>query len=56
MITVEERSMLAGLEAKRGALQRELSAVKRQIHQIELARIRIEERIKLLVKGPRQAA
>ena len=56
MITVQERSMLAGLQASRAALQRELSHVERQIHQIELAQVRIEERIKILEKGSHQAA
>ena len=56
MITVEKRSLLAGLEAKRGALQREVSHAENQIRQIELALARIEKRIKILETGFRQAA
>ena len=56
MITVEESSILAGLQARRVALQHELSEVNRQIHRAEQAQARLEERIKILEKGQRQAA
>ena len=56
MVTVKERSMLAGLEARRTALQRELSHVERQIHLAEKAHARLEERIKFLEQRQRQAA
>ena len=56
MITVQECSMLAGLQARRAALQRELSHVERQIHLAEKAQARLEERIKFLEQRQRQAA
>jgi hypothetical protein len=56
MVTVEERSALAGLEARRLALQRELSEVDKQVHQAEQAQVRLEKRIKILEQGRRQAA
>ena len=56
MSTVEERSLLAGLEARRAALQRELSQVDKKIHQAAQAHARLEERIKMLERRPRQAA
>jgi hypothetical protein len=56
MSTVEERSLLAGLEARRAALQRELSQVERQIQLTEKAHARLEERIKFLEQRQRQAA
>jgi len=56
MSTVEERSLLAGLAARRAALQRELSQVDKKIHQAAQAHARLEERIKFLEKGQRQAA
>ena len=56
MITVEESSILAGLQARRVALQHELFEVNRQIHRAEQAQARLEERIKILEKGQRQAA
>ena len=56
MIMVKECSMLAGLEARRAALQRELSRVEWQIHLAEEAQTRLEERIKFLEQRQRQAA
>ena len=56
MITIQEYSILTGLEAKRAALQRELSRVDSQIHQTEQAKARIEQRIKTLEQGRREAA
>jgi hypothetical protein len=56
MSTVEERSLLADLEARRAGLQRELSRVEKQIHLAEGAQTRLEERIKFLEQRRRQAA
>jgi hypothetical protein len=56
MITIEECSILTGLEAKRAALQRELSRVDSQIHQTEQAKARIAQRIKTLEQVRREAA
>ena len=56
MSTVEERPLLAGLEARRAALQRELSQVDKKIHQAAQAHARLEERIKFLEQRQRQAA
>jgi Tfp pilus assembly protein PilN len=56
MVTVQERSALAVLEARRANLQRELSLVDKRIHQTVQALTRLEERIKILEPRPRQAA
>ena len=56
MITAQERLMLASLEARRAALQRELSQVDQEIHQTERAQARLGERIKTLEQGRREAA
>jgi hypothetical protein len=56
MSTVEGRSVLADLKARRIALQRELSQVDSEIHQTEQAQARLEERIRILEQGQRQAA
>jgi hypothetical protein len=52
MITVEERSMLAVLHARRAVLQRELSQVDREIRQTEQAQARLKDRIMMLVRRP----
>jgi hypothetical protein len=56
MYTVEERSMPTDLEARRAALQRELSQVDQEIRQTEQAQARVEARIKILEQRPLQAA
>jgi hypothetical protein len=56
MITVEESSILAGLQARRVALQHELSEVNRQIHRAERAQAGLEERIRILEQRSRQTA
>jgi hypothetical protein len=56
MITVQERSMLAGLEARRAALHSKLSQVDLEIRKTEQGQARIEERIKELEQGRREAA
>jgi hypothetical protein len=55
MISVEERSMLAGLFSRRAAVQRELSRVDREIRQMEQAQARLKDRIEMLERRPRQA-
>ena len=56
MITVQERSMLAGLEARRAGLLSKLLQVDLEIQKTEQAQARIEERIKILEQGRREAA
>jgi hypothetical protein len=56
MITVQERSMLAGLQARRAALHSKLSQVDLEIQKTEQAQARIEKRIKILEQGRREAA
>jgi hypothetical protein len=56
MIPVEERAVLAGLEARRVTLLHELSRVDAQLREMEQARARLMERIQILEQKPRQAA
>jgi hypothetical protein len=56
MVTVQERSALVGLEARRVVVRRELFQVNRQIRQAEQAQARLEERIEILEEERRQAA
>ena len=55
MITLQESSILADLQARRVALQHELSEVNRQIHRAERAQAGLEERIKILEQDLREA-
>jgi hypothetical protein len=56
MVPVEERAVLAGLEARRAAVLHELSRVDTQIRETEQAQARLVERIRTLEQKPRQAA
>jgi len=56
MSAIEEHSVLADLEARRAAVLHELAEVNGELRQSEWAQARVEERIKLLERRPRQAA
>ena len=56
MVTVESRSLPAGLEKKQKALHAELRQIDEQINQEEEAQARIEQHIEILEQGRRQAA
>jgi hypothetical protein len=56
MLPMEERAVLAGLEARQAALLHELSRVDTQIRETEQAQARLVERIRTLDQKPCQAA
>jgi hypothetical protein len=56
MYASKQDATMTTLEARRQALLRELARVEEQFVQTERARKRLEERIKVLERGQRQAA
>ena len=56
MDTAKERSTMVTLKRRRKALRRELFHIQKQIDQAQQAQARLEERIRILEQGQRQAA